>query len=236
MGITIKDTYITGDRTRHTAYVTETGAWAVSWLPGRELTRSQATTAMTIAEAVGAHDVLGDPLHAGHKLWVHIDQWAAELGITGPHAVAEASLSPEDHADMPAVMVLMSDGTPARKGHLLSSDLASGTARVRINGETVTVDASRLQYPGNERPPAAQDEPAPARLDEVAGAVAALQARVANLDMAVNAWQLALEGIWLDGVRYGEMNAEARAAYAEGKRAQTAKFEYLTRVYPLEGE
>lgn len=104
--MTINDTEMTSDQTRHTASVVlgvtvEGGptAWSVTWLPGRALTRNQAITAMTIAEAIGAHDVLGDPLHADHRLWPHLDGWAAELGITGPHALAAASISPEGHAD-----------------------------------------------------------------------------------------------------------------------------------------
>jgi hypothetical protein len=42
----------------------------VTWLPGRALTRDQAITAMTIAETVGAHDLTGKPLHAGHRMWI----------------------------------------------------------------------------------------------------------------------------------------------------------------------
>jgi hypothetical protein len=61
----------------------------VSWLPGRTLTQNQAVTAMTIAEAVAGHaDDLADN---GSTWWLHIDQWAAELGITGPNAVAEVA-------------------------------------------------------------------------------------------------------------------------------------------------
>ena len=98
---------MTSDQTRHTAAVVpgtviEGGptAWSVSWLPGRLLLRSQAITAMTIAEVAATHDFLpvGDELGDVDPIWLHIDGWAAELGISGPHAVAEASLSPEDHA------------------------------------------------------------------------------------------------------------------------------------------
>jgi len=97
----ISDTEMTSDLTRHTARMWPAPAdacgvslWSVSWLPGRLLTQNQAVTAMTIAEAVTEHaDDLADN---GSRWWVFIDQWAAELAITGPHAVAEASLSPED--------------------------------------------------------------------------------------------------------------------------------------------
>jgi hypothetical protein len=98
---------MTSDQTRHTAAVVpgaviEGGptAWGVSWLPGRLLLRNQAVTAMTIAEVVVTHaDDLADNQHT---MWLFIDGWAAELGITGPHAVAEASLSPEDRAALDA--------------------------------------------------------------------------------------------------------------------------------------
>lgn len=91
---------MTSDRTRHTARAADGGGWTVSWLPGRTLTQNQAVTAMTIAEAVKAHaDDLADN---GSRWWLHIDGWAAELGVTGPFAVAEASLSPEDREALEA--------------------------------------------------------------------------------------------------------------------------------------
>jgi hypothetical protein len=94
MGIKIGADDMNSEATPHTAKRTADG-WAVSWLAGRMLTQNEATTAMTIAEMVveRAH-ILADP---SSKLWWHMDGWAAELGLTGPQAVAEASLSPEDH-------------------------------------------------------------------------------------------------------------------------------------------
>ena len=106
MSTRITDTEMTSDQTRHTATVVpgaviEGGptAWSVSWLPGRLLLRNQAITAMTIAEVAATHNFapVGDALGDVDPIWLHIDGWAAELGISGPHAVAEASLSPEDH-------------------------------------------------------------------------------------------------------------------------------------------
>jgi hypothetical protein len=96
MGIKISADDMSSEVTRHTAKRIDDG-WAVSWLPGRVLTQNESITAMTIAEVIGGHDVIGDPLHAGHRLWPHLDSWAAELGMSGPQALAEASLSPEDH-------------------------------------------------------------------------------------------------------------------------------------------
>jgi hypothetical protein len=148
MATKISDTEMSSDQTRHTATAvsgSRYGSWAVTWLPGLCLSYDQAITAMTIAEVVGAHDVTGDPLHAGHRLWAHLDGWAAELGITGPRALAAASLSPEGHADMPRVRTLAFDSEPGRPGYLLSVD-AAGMARVRIDGKTVIMPAAHLQY------------------------------------------------------------------------------------------
>jgi hypothetical protein len=100
MSTTITGTEMTSDATRHTAAAGpdpgpyQPRPWSVTWLPGRELTRDQAITAMTIAEVVATHDLCN---HAD-KMWAFIDGWAAELGISGPHAVTEASLPPEIHA------------------------------------------------------------------------------------------------------------------------------------------
>src|SRR5216684_8169550 len=55
-GITITDTSMTSPATPHTAAATGQG-WKVSWLPGRMLTRDQATTAMVIANLVGCRGV-----------------------------------------------------------------------------------------------------------------------------------------------------------------------------------
>lgn len=153
MSTKITDTEMTSDQTRHTAAVVpgaiiEGGptAWGVSWLPGRLLLRDQAITAMTLAEVISTRaDDLADN---ASRLWLHVDGWAAELGITGPLALAEASMSPEDHADMPRVRTLAFDGQPGRTGYLLKLDRSAGTARVRIDGETLTMPAAHLQYAG----------------------------------------------------------------------------------------
>lgn len=89
MTLRIGDQEMTSDATRHTARQIQPGVWSVSWLPGRRLDRNQATTAMVLAETVATNE-----LHSGHRLWPHIDQWAAELGLTGPAAVVRASEPP----------------------------------------------------------------------------------------------------------------------------------------------
>ncbi|HEY6792064.1 MAG TPA: hypothetical protein VI365_32595 [Trebonia sp.] len=91
MATKISATEMTSDLTRHTAHAIE-GGWEVTWLPGRVLTQGQAVTAMLLAETVAAR--IDDLADNGHPLWGHIDGWAAELGISGPHAVAESSMSP----------------------------------------------------------------------------------------------------------------------------------------------
>lgn len=77
--------------TPHTArQITDLGGvgadWTVSYLPGRLLTQSQATTAMILAEYV---DVMpaGKEFDSGH--WARIETWAAELNISGAEAVAK---------------------------------------------------------------------------------------------------------------------------------------------------
>jgi hypothetical protein len=88
-GIRITDTHMTSPNTPHTATATDAG-WEVSWLPGRTLDRNQATTAMTIADIVGGRGVgLSDD-----PIWPFLDNWAAELGLSGPDAVVRASEPP----------------------------------------------------------------------------------------------------------------------------------------------
>ncbi len=59
----------------------------MTWLPGRVLTRNQATTAMVLAETVAGG--IGD--HTD-KRWLFIEAWADELGTTGADAVGKISL------------------------------------------------------------------------------------------------------------------------------------------------
>ena len=88
-GIRITDTYMTSPNTPHTASATGDG-WEVSWLPGRTLDRNQATTAMVIADIVGGRGagLSDDPI------WPFLDNWAAEMGLSGPNAVVRASKPP----------------------------------------------------------------------------------------------------------------------------------------------
>jgi hypothetical protein len=90
MALIITGTTMTSDRSVHTARRSpgpEQG-WKVSWLPGQALDRTAATTAMVLADtaAVG--------LREGHRLWPHIQNWAAELGLTGPDAITRIAQPP----------------------------------------------------------------------------------------------------------------------------------------------
>ena len=91
MTLTIYDTAMTSDQSAHTArHAPSRNGWEVSWLPGQTLDRNTAVTAMILADVAGKAD-----LHEGHRLWPHIQGWAAELGLTGPEAVAAASQPPD---------------------------------------------------------------------------------------------------------------------------------------------
>ena len=87
-GIRTTETSMSSPATPHTARAAGEG-WEVSWLPGRTLTRNQATTAMVIANIVGKGvGVADDPI------WLHLDNWAAELGLSGADAVVRVSEPP----------------------------------------------------------------------------------------------------------------------------------------------
>ena len=91
MALTINDTTMTSDQTAHTARQAP-GAqhrWEVSWLPGQSLDRNTAITAMILADTAAEAD-----LHEGHRLWPHIQSWAAEIGLTAPDAITRVSQPP----------------------------------------------------------------------------------------------------------------------------------------------
>ena len=93
MALTITEQIMRSPDTAHTATAwpvpdpDEPTLWTVTWLPGRNLTRSQATTAMMLAQAVGRGVGLSDD-----PQWPRLDSWARELGLTGPDAVVRASI------------------------------------------------------------------------------------------------------------------------------------------------
>jgi hypothetical protein len=91
MTLKINDTTMTSDQTAHTARLSpgHQHSWEVSWLPGQLLDRNSAITAMVLAHTAAQPD-----LHEGHRLWPHIQSWAAELGLTGPDAITQATQPP----------------------------------------------------------------------------------------------------------------------------------------------
>jgi hypothetical protein len=95
VALTINDSFMTSDRTAHTArHTPDRNGWEVSWLPGQTLDRNSAITAMVLA------DTTAEPgLHEGHRLWPHIQSWAGELGLTAPDAITRISQPPGDHRE-----------------------------------------------------------------------------------------------------------------------------------------
>ncbi len=92
MTLTITDTTMTSDHTAHSAQqALSRDECEVSWLPAQTLDANTAVTAMILADVVGQAD-----LHEGHRLWPHIQSWAAELGLTGAEVVTAASQPPPD--------------------------------------------------------------------------------------------------------------------------------------------
>ena len=92
MALRITDAKITRPDTEHTATAWpvpgEPALWTVSWLPGRNLTHSQAVTAMKIAE------MCAGPIEPGSVRWVHVAGWAEELHLAAAEAVRLASAPP----------------------------------------------------------------------------------------------------------------------------------------------
>jgi hypothetical protein len=89
MTSTIDDTTMTSDQTAHTARLASGSQhlWEVSWLPGWVLDRNSTITALILANHFGERD-----LNERHRLWPFIENWAAELGLTGLDAVNRVSL------------------------------------------------------------------------------------------------------------------------------------------------
>ena len=91
MTMTILDDCMSSDRTPHTARLApgDQHTWEVSWLPGRHMDRNTAITAMVLADRVASDD-----MKAGHRLWPHVEGWAAELALTAPEAITQIASQP----------------------------------------------------------------------------------------------------------------------------------------------
>ena len=98
MALTIDDTIITSDQSAHTARQVpgHRHGWEVSWLPRRTVDRDTAITAMILADIAATGDI-----HPHHRLWPAVQSWSAELGLTGPDAIAQASQPPPDATRQP---------------------------------------------------------------------------------------------------------------------------------------
>lgn len=91
MALTINDATMTSDQSPHTARQApgHQHGWEVSWLPGRILDRNTAIIAMILADIAGTGDI-----RPGHRLWPVVESWSAEVGLTGPDAITQASQPP----------------------------------------------------------------------------------------------------------------------------------------------
>jgi hypothetical protein len=92
--LTITDRAIRPTVTPHAAERTGEGCWRVSWLAGRNLNAGQARAAMLIAEAACDLDADCDPELYDQGFWSRLDAWAAQLGLPGPAALAQAAAPP----------------------------------------------------------------------------------------------------------------------------------------------
>jgi hypothetical protein len=85
MTLTIGDDTMSSNRSCHAARLIpgEQHVWEVSWLPGQQLERNEAVTAMVLADTTANGDV-----HPRHRAWPYIEGWASDLGLTGSQALA----------------------------------------------------------------------------------------------------------------------------------------------------
>jgi hypothetical protein len=98
MALTINDTTMTSDQSPHTARQApgHQHSWEVSWLPGQVLDRNTAITAMMLADIAGTGDI-----GPGQRLWPAVESWSAEVGLTGPDAITQASQPPSTRQPEP---------------------------------------------------------------------------------------------------------------------------------------
>jgi hypothetical protein len=91
MALTINDATMTSDQSLHIARRApgHRHGWEVSWLPGQVFDRNTTITAMMLADIAGTGDI-----GPGHRLWPAVQSWSAEVGLTGPDAITQASQPP----------------------------------------------------------------------------------------------------------------------------------------------
>ena len=96
MALTIAGTTISNDQTARTtglAHARAGNAGQVTWLPVRLMDCSADITAMVLADPLGGTDLQGR-----RHLRQHVDDYAAELGQTGPDATVRAPAPPSEQA------------------------------------------------------------------------------------------------------------------------------------------
>jgi hypothetical protein len=109
----ITDKKIISDTTPHYALNVEPGGlWRVSWLPGQDLDRNSAITAMTVAELTAAG-------RDNASVMLHIDGLAAEVGLCASDAIVLSSTPPMYPLLFTSVPGLGRDGYLASSTHVL---------------------------------------------------------------------------------------------------------------------
>jgi len=84
MALTTTNRVIRGTDTAHTARLAPSCLWRVTWLPGRELTQSQAEAAMQIAEEAGRIPADCDPEVYDERFWSASTPWPPGSACPGP--------------------------------------------------------------------------------------------------------------------------------------------------------
>lgn len=84
MTLTIGDDSMSSGHSPHTARLAPGAGhqWEVSWLPGRQLNRNEAITAMVLADVTGSGQS-----ESGRPSRAHVEGWAAELNLTTARAL-----------------------------------------------------------------------------------------------------------------------------------------------------
>ena len=166
MALTILDNSMTSDRSAHAGRLVP-GArhtWEVSWLPGRHLNRSEAVTAMTIADMTANGDI-----RPGHRAWPHIENWAAELRMTGPEALDRVAAPPQwarnpdkiyEFPEVNGIRLAIEDPDPIDLG---TADLYDYFELPAFEG--TEDDPIDLTWTGKEPPEPAPPDPGPPRLE-----------------------------------------------------------------------
>lgn len=95
MAIIVTEALMHSASKRHVAKHQGDGAWRVSWLPDRTLTRNESLTAMRLAEAIDSG------LERGNQLWPHIQDWrrSSECPVPPPLSESARRIPAEHRAD-----------------------------------------------------------------------------------------------------------------------------------------